>query len=566
MNIVIKNFRGIESCNIECAPLCLVAGRNFAGKSSICLAVAAALTGHGIPYLKAGKDGKPVGIFTKAQAGVMVKAGMDKGGISVASDTGKATLVWPDLEFKTEGDAPRASVYATGLINVLDLDEKTRNAFLADLLGTKPSKDDLIEALPGLSADQIDKIWKAIEIDGWDVAHKAVKEHGAKLKGQWELTTNDRYGPTKAAGWIPQGWTEKLASESVEALEARVVTAKQELEKLIAQSAVDTAEIERLRQTANTVLDTTDYATHLALARAAHQKATEDRNNLPPLEGELQTTPCPHCGEPLLLVAGKITKPEKKKLTKAENAKRKKDFEAAVEKVREALTQVEDLEGKLRKQETTKESVRNALERLTLLEKKQKEAPAETVVNEAREAVRLAEEALRLFTAKTTADRMHQSIERNQTIIDTLAPDGLRKVKLVKSIEAFNTSLKELCDPAGFKAVSVDEAMDIRYGGRHYALLSASEQYRVRAVLQVAIAQRDGSQMVIFDGADILDASGRDGLFVLLQVEPRIPSAIVAMTIARQALVPDLQSAGLGHAYWVSEGRSELSDAQTAAA
>jgi hypothetical protein len=565
MKITVKNFRGIESCNIEAAPIALIAGKNFSGKSSICLAVAAALTGHGMPYLKV-SAGKMVGMFTKAQAGVMVRAGMDKGVVSVEEsdnglESGRVAISWPDLDVASEGTPPHASVYATGLVNVLDLDERTRNAFFADLLGTKPNREDLIEAFPdpsALSAEQIDKIWKAIESDGWDVSYKTAKEHGAKLKGQWELTTNDRYGATKAAGWIPQGWTEQLASESVEALETSVVAAKQELEKMIAQTAVDVSEIERLRGIANTVQDTTDYQSQLALARAAHSKATEDRNNLPPLEGPLTTIPCPHCEKPLIIVGQTIQAPPTR-LRKEENSKRKKDFDVAVDKISGARMNVEGLERKIASKNQAAGIIKAAVERLTELEAKQKQAPAESAVNEVREKVRLSEEALRLFTTKTTAERMHHSIERNQTIIDVLAPDGLRKVKLVKSIEAFNTSLKELCDPAGFKAVSVDEAMDIRYGGRHYALLSASEQYRVRAVLQVAIAQRDGSCMVIFDGADILDTNGREGLFALLRVVigPQIKAALVAMTIPSASRVPNLREAGLGNSYWIKDGVSQ---------
>jgi len=81
----------------------------------------------------------------------------------------------------------------------------------------------------------------------------------------------------------------------------------------------------------------------------------------------------------------------------------------------------------------------------------------------------------------------------------------------------------------------------------------------VKAVLQVAIAQRDGSCMVIFDGADILDNSGREGLFTLLRVvigQP-IRAALVAMTIPSASRVPNLREAGIGMSYWVNQGVSQ---------
>lgn len=563
MKISVKSFRGIESANIEANPICLLAGLNYAGKSSICLAIASALTGHVMPYLKM-SGGKPVGIFTKSQSGTMVRGGVDKGSVSIETDIGVSTVTWPDMDYKTKGEAPHASIYAAGLLSLLDMDEKARNAFLADLLGTKPSREDLIEALPELSDEQIKRIWDAIEKDGWDIAYKAVKETGAKLKGQYELTTNDRYGATKASGWIPQGWDERLSALSVENLESDLANRRQELEQLIAKTAVDEGEIVRLRNIIQTPQDASDYESQLALARAAHAKAIEERNGLPPLEGPLTTIPCPHCEKPLIIVGQNIQAPPTR-LSKAESAKRRKDFDAAVENISKARLAVEDLERKLSAQTQADGIVKGAVSRLAEFEAKKEKVPSESAINKAREDVRLAEESLRLFVAKTTADRMHASIERNQKIIDLLAPDGLRKNKLLRVLEAFNNSLRELCDPAGFKAVSVDEAMDIRYGGRHYALLSASEQYRVRAILQTAIALRDGSQMVIFDGADILDNAGREGLFALLQVINIF--AIVAMTINKQSAVPDLRSAGIGESFWVSSGNCmPLNSAQSVAA
>jgi len=115
---------------------------------------------------------------------------------------------------------------------------------------------------------------------------------------------------------------------------------------------------------------------------------------------------------------------------------------------------------------------------------------------------------------------------------------------------------------ADFKRVTVDDTMDIRYGGRAYMFLSASEQYRVRAILQLCIATLDGSQMVIFDGADILDNAGRNGLLSLL-VSSNI-HAIVAMTFNKPESVPDLS--GVGKAYWIEKGICSEFNAQLAVA
>jgi len=112
--------------------------------------------------------------------------------------------------------------------------------------------------------------------------------------------------------------------------------------------------------------------------------------------------------------------------------------------------------------------------------------------------------------------------------------------------------------------VSIDRTAAIEYGGRPYGLLSSSEQYRVRAALAVAMAQLDGSELVILDGADILDAPSRSGLFGLLE-SVGIP-ALVTMTLARREQVPDLAAAELGRSYWLSAGVVEPLVAQEVAA
>jgi hypothetical protein len=70
--------------------------------------------------------------------------------------------------------------------------------------------------------------------------------------------------------------------------------------------------------------------------------------------------------------------------------------------------------------------------------------------------------------------------------------------------------------------------------------------------------------MVIVDGADILDAAQRGGLFNMLD-DAAIP-ALVLVTLARQQQLPDLEAAGLGASYWISDGIAAPLVAQEVAA
>jgi hypothetical protein len=120
-------------------------------------------------------------------------------------------------------------------------------------------------------------------------------------------------------------------------------------------------------------------------------------------------------------------------------------------------------------------------------------------------------------------------------------------------LDGFNrTQLAPLAAAADWSPVTVDPDMAIAYGGRAHALLSTSEQYRVRAVLQLALARLDKSAMVVLDAADVLDGTTRSGLFQMLD-QAGLP-ALVCMTLTRPAHVPDLAAAGLGASYWIEDG------------
>jgi hypothetical protein len=181
----------------------------------------------------------------------------------------------------------------------------------------------------------------------------------------------------------------------------------------------------------------------------------------------------------------------------------------------------------------------------------------------AEQQLQRAEKRLAEHRTKIEADRLHRLIEGNEIVIDLLASDGLRAKKLGRVIDVFDAQLADLCRAAGWLAVRVDDAGNIGYGDRAYGLLSTSEQYRVRAILAVAMAQLDGSQLVVLDGADVLDAPSRGQLFSMLGTID-VP-ALVTMTLARRSLMPDLAVAELGRSYWLTGGVVEPIDDRVAA-
>ncbi|KKK62946.1 hypothetical protein LCGC14_2999260, partial [marine sediment metagenome] len=145
---------------------------------------------------------------------------------------------------------------------------------------------------------------------------------------------------------------------------------------------------------------------------------------------------------------------------------------------------------------------------------------------------------------------------RNQALVAILAPDGLRRIKLRNAVKQFNEKLAELASAASWGAVEITADLAVTYSGMGWRLCSKSGRYRGRAMFQLACASIDGSDLVILDGADILDTVGRRGLFRLLR-EFNKP-ALVCMTIAERDDVPSLAAKNYGQSYWLENSTVEV--------
>jgi DNA repair exonuclease SbcCD ATPase subunit len=176
--------------------------------------------------------------------------------------------------------------------------------------------------------------------------------------------------------------------------------------------------------------------------------------------------------------------------------------------------------------------------------------PAGRTVDEINEDLRKVKEQKRLIEVKAEAYEIAKKITKLVAIVNALAPEGIKAEKLREKLSLFNKKLLDICKTTLWKTVEVKENLDIYYGSRRYGiLLSDSERYRVNIALQVAIADFDKSDVIVIDGADILDADGRNGLVKLLKKR----LALVCMTIPNREIMPDFSAVG-GNSYWIAEG------------
>ena len=554
----VRGFRGAERCDITIDPVCLAAGVNYAGKSSLAQAVAAAVCGTPVPYFKASRPDKP--LLSKTDAKELLRGGMDQGSVEISLDGKVACSVkWPDLAIEGDGRV-QCSKFAAGLLNIMDLDDGDRQKFFAGLLQAMPTPDDLrlalMEAIPELGdangGDHLKRLLDMVAVSGWDASHTHAKETGSRLKGQWEAHAQERYGSAKGAGWHPKEWHPDLVAKGLEAIGTECTAAETKWQDAVAKRAVDGAELEALTLAANGEEAERDNA-YTAKERddeAARQVATQKvkiaQSQVP------EALACPHCGGLVEvhhdLSGVKITEAALGPLERREGLSKLTAYQDILVRLEKART---DTSASLAEARRRYEAVKGATAKLAEAQKRQ---GGQDAVDVALDLVNGLKKDKAMIEAVSQCARLHNLIQANQKIVDVLAPDGLRRQKLVRALAKFNQKfLAVLCQEASYPAVTLDNELEVLYGGRKHFLLSDSEKYRVKAVLQLAIALYDKSPLVICDGADILDAAGRNGLFAMAQSCESV-SFLICMTMADRKKVPDLAEAGMGGSYWIEDG------------
>lgn len=539
MKVEMKNYRGVAEARLTMAPIALVAGPNGAGKSSIAQGIAAALT----------KNAAPIDGIAKNAAGQLLRDGAKRGNCTVGDDSGSVTANWPGASTSEDGTAPWASEIACGLTSLVDMKPKDAAALLISAIEALPTLEHLQTALPNVDAEMLKQVWGAIQADGWDSAHKRAQERGAKLKGAWEHVTGEKYGSAKAEGWRPVGAPEA----GTEQLQAELKELREELEQAIANQAVGQAEVQRLEAQVQAGAEAATQAEKLegdiGRGNAHAAKLQAELDALPKPETVETLAECPHCNGHLVVVSSTLVRaPAEGGISAEENEQRQAAIDAKRAELQRTNAALQQLGGQ---RASALQSVSLAAAAREQLEAMPEGGATAEQIAGLKNDIAEAEADLRAVTAVQSAEKLHGDISENQLVISALAPDGVRQTVLAEKIGVFNATLARLSGTAGWPVVALSDDLSVTLGGRAYILLSESEKYRARVVLQVALADLDGSDVVLVDAADILDRGGRNGLFKLLASSGM--RALVCMTMNQAADVPDLAAAGLGQSYWLAD-------------
>ena len=576
MKLTIRNFGPVAQADITLNPIALICGKNEAGKSRTSLALAACLTGEAVPIPGVKKN----------QAGVLVRSGTAAATAELHGPNGLTRINWPAGKVATEGTAPWSSSFAAGMQSIVNMDEKDRVKTLTEYLKGTPTVEDFNKAVENINLTPAarQQIWERIQQMGWDGCLKHYENQRATLKGQWLEVTGEPYGCKKAEAWLPPGWEYNLESNSKDTLAAIVTDARDALEAALKTDAVDDSKREGLQ-----ALVALKHERSVALLQAENEKPDpalaaqlEECNghikHMSEKRGELQAQikllqapkeaakiiPCPKCGAGLHIsglgniILAKETKQE-------DNSAARSDLETKIASVNSAIMDHMAAKSKLEsrnREADTAYGVKLAEARRLVTEAESAEAELKTMeaapakggtsVDDCRTALLQAETRLKAFRQKTTADARHRSICTMETLIGKIAPDGIRGEVLQRALKGFNQAMKQFTAVASWRDVELGADFLPTYGGCIYLLLSASAQFRVRVVLQLAMAKLDNSQAVVIDAADILDRGGRSGLFKAVQATG-LP-AMVCVTVDDKEKVPDLKGRGMGLSYWIGDG------------
>lgn len=550
--ITVSNFLGARDVQLDLqAPITLLCGPNGAGKSSVRDALDLALTGalHRVAL--------------KKDAGALVTEGAQKARISVAG---------PDLAVEVAisaaGKMARsgASVDALPALlpYVLDgqrfargLTADGRRQFLFGLMGVEingPAVAKRLEAR-GCDTGRAAQVLPALR-GGFEAAHSEAKSRATQARGAWKAVTGETYGSQKAEGWRAPTPGQAVDGEPTDPALLKACDAA--LESW--QRSIGAATAERERR-ASLLRRLTEMQAAAELLPRRRTKLAADEAELADVQAQLQRAreaagAAPRVGlvhdlaDALSAMLGALFEGDAEGLFghapevdtaraalaryEAEHGKPgatggDPDARAKLPALQQAAALCERTVANSRRDVDAAQRAAAEVDAITadLAQPMEdtKEAEAQIAALRAERAaivaridaaasVKRAHEAALRKTAEAAAH--HADVQAWEQIADALSPSGIPAELLAEALTPLNDALAGYAESAQWPRVAVDADMTVTAGGRAYALLSESEQWRADAMLAAAIAQLSGLRLLVLDRMDVLDLPGRGDLIAWL--------------------------------------------------
>ncbi|OQS32112.1 AAA family ATPase [Chromobacterium haemolyticum] len=544
-SVTIKNFQGLRHAALNLSTrIALIAGDNGAGKSSMCEAIAMALSGHASRVSK------------KKDFAQLLREGQKSGEIHVEFSDGRAAaLKLPSGKVIFSGgaapddiDSMRAAlpyVLNPAAFAMATADE--RRAALFELTGCSIDEERVAQLLDERGADSryIEAILPLIGA-GFPAAEADALRRATEARGAWKAIAGENYGDKKSEDWKAE------ADGPVD--ESLLLQSEQELDAIeieLGNVQLKLGEVQGRRQAlqlaADQVTGLEERAGRLERLQSSLARDEAERDDWAARVALLQASqlsqaalPCPCCGVMLVNFDGVLaeatplargTEDDLAGLPQAleslalmqrttENTRR------AIEDAKTAAAQLESLQAisaeptddvELRAQEELANSLRAKRQSLTLQ----------------LEALRKQQRAAAEAESKTNAAAQHhEDVQAWSQIAKAMAPDGIPAEILADALQPVNDHLFQLSQMACWPRVQIGHSMEITSDGRAYGLLSESEQWRADCVIALSLAILSGLRLVLLDRFDVLSLAGRDQLLDMLEgLDELIDTALVFGTL-----------------------------------
>lgn len=564
----ISNILGVTAADITLSrPVNLVAGKNYAGKSSVQEAVRMALTGE------------TVRVALKKDYARLVTEGQDVGFAVVELADGQAAMTLPNGAHEITSATVRA--HERHLPMILDaqrfarLPEPERRAFLFGLMGLSadgPAVRQRLEA-KGADAKKIEAIMPILRA-GFAAACEDAKSKATAAKGAWRAVTSETYGAKKAVGWraAKPDYTPTALEHAYQGMadvDLQITKATEGLGDLQGQAR-------RYEDQKHRLADLRERAGHYARIQDKlnrdeaelkqwQEKVAETRAKASGTTAKPQTFTCPCCGvvlEHSLADGALIEYAAPAQQADAEATEKLPGYEKALALMESSVTHgkrdlaaADAAANALREIEDAGLSDPPDADAIAVAKQLAEDLMQTKATHQAR--IKELEEAARAVAAadKKTADaaQHHADVVAWDLIGDALAPDGIPGEMLAEALGPINLRLAQSALDANWLPVQIGADMAIACPDRAYPLLSESEKWRVDAMIAEAVSHLAGLKLLVLDRFDVLDLQGRADLLAWLDIlaaNGEIETALIFGTL--KALPAELPATIDAH--WIEAG------------
>ena len=385
----------------------------------------------------------------------------------------------------------------------------------------------------------VDGLLEIIGERGFDAAAAVYAERGRESKRQWQDIAGRAYGVKVASDWRPDGWLADMDAMTTQQAEEAVTAAREALAALHQVQAVTEAEAQQAGeakaalpglQAAQKAFRDKALAIHAELDGLPLDAASRVVNDtqveitrLRVIARETAHLSCPHCQRAVVLGVDGVLEQydeEAARLEREQAADKRLYLEGVLAdsiKEHEALQRsAQGYQSRLREADSELGEAKTAL---AVAEKLAGKADAEVDTADRRADLMQVEQAVddakrvsTMVSAEARAAELSETIARYAEIVRAIGPQGVRARMMEAGLSRLNAGLGVIGRVAGWPVVEVTERGSVMWDTRPVQLSSESERWRAQAAIQLTLAAMTGSQAVVLDRADLLDADNREGL------------------------------------------------------